>query len=85
MREESYKGMQRVSKNEARKAWEKGKDIYFFPCMANTESPWINSYVSGKYYEDSQGYTFDEVCEYFEIYNCVGNLGKYAKFFIGDE
>ena len=67
----------RVSKPMARKLFDMGKKLILAPCKANPLSPWgIGVTISKK--DES----FDKVCNSFEYYNCGGELGKYAAFYV---
>ena len=81
MRNEFFGNMIRVSKNIARKKWNEGKDIAFFPCYVRTDNKWIGPYISNKFCEGNIGYTFDDVNDYFIMFNCGNELGNYPKYF----
>lgn len=67
-----------INKTKAAKLFASGKKIYLLPCNANPRSPWAGLYEI----VDEGDYDFNNIVNHFEYYNCNGEMGKYAVFFI---
>jgi len=76
--------MTRVRKNIARKLWNEGKSLIMLPCNVRVDNMYGLGYESNKDDEGAQGYTFDEVVNIFESYNCNIGLGRYTAFYMAD-
>ncbi len=69
----------RVTKKTAETAYNKGKTIYLCPVNGNPNSPWINALPIQLNDEN----TFSNQVNNYEYYNCINELGRYCKFYIG--
>lgn len=69
----------RVPKNEARKAYDKGQEIWVVPAHVrfSFENQWIRPCCLVKGNTD-----FNTRIEHYEYYNCVESLGTYTKFYV---
>ena len=71
---------QRINKTKARRLYNEGKEIVLYPININPFSMWAYEFVGdNKLYNYS---SFDNMVNEFENYNCVGELGRYTKFYI---
>lgn len=69
----------RISKTEARKIYNQGRNVYLCPVHMRLDSPWNGlPYINNK--EDMRATFNDRICQY-EIYNCDGERGQYLKYF----
>lgn len=69
---------QQVNKTKAGRFFYEGKSVFLLPCNANPNSPWAGMYEI----VDEGDYDFNNIVNHFEYYNCNGEMGKYAVFFI---
>ena len=79
MRNININGYRRVSKHIARKLYEKGEPVLFCPVNLIPGGFWGNGCIVTK----EEGWTFEEVLNTFEFYNCINNeTGYYTAFYI---
>ena len=81
---ETFKAiMLQVTKTKAKKLFEQGKTIYLHPCKMKFDNVW-QSPISVSIYrlKNEFGWDFGKYVRNFEVYNCDGERGKYAHFFI---
>ncbi len=82
-KDKAGKKWRRVTKNRARKMFNKGRDIYFLPCKINPVIGWDRGMViPPKENNNPKEKIFDQVCDVFERYGCNSRLGKKASFYI---
>lgn len=82
----------RINKTAARAAYNRGETVYIMPVNANPHFfiEWVINTADPagvEYRETSKVMTysrpeFDTRVMYFEIYNCVNELGNYAAYYI---
>lgn len=78
---ETFKAsMLQVTKTQAKKLFEQGKTIYLHPCKMRFDNVWQSPIPISDSTWDS--WDFDKYVSNFEVYNCDGERGKYAHFFI---
>lgn len=74
--------MLRITKSVARKIYNEGGNVFFVPCYCNPDNNvwglgiWQNKYLDGQY--DN----FDTLVNAYEGYNCNGQTGEYAAYYI---
>ena len=73
--------MKQVRKNEARKLFNKGVEIYLYPCKGNVNSSWYDNACTINNVTDH----FDLQVNNFEYHNCNSETGYYAKYYVGEE
>ncbi len=75
----------RISKAQARKAFDAGKAMWFCPCKLYPFGGWRPAcLINPADYAEAQR-PFDTVVRDFESYNCTCNeTGTYAAFYIAD-
>lgn len=70
-----------VDKRTARAVFRSGLDIVFCPANLRPFTAWNNQVAIN--IKDCDGYTFDEILNQFEYYNCRDNeTGKYTRFYM---
>ena len=74
--------MQQVQKRTARKMFHEGEAIYLCSCNMHFDSAWQTPIVISKEVGKSLGYTFDQLCDNYEYYNCDSERGRYAHFYV---
>lgn len=83
MRKETYFSngttWERITRNKAEKAYNEGHRITLCPVNIRPRS----SFCPPIPVTNSCGRTFRAIVNEFEAYNCYGETGKYAKFFMG--
>lgn len=74
--------VQQVQKRTARNMFHEGEVIYLCPCNMRFDNVWQKPFeisnVSGAWY----GYTFDQLCNNYEHYNCDSERGRYVRFYV---
>jgi hypothetical protein len=70
--------LEQISKPQARKLFNEGKEIYVSPCNMKVFNSWgtLSSVT-----KDNDVTDFDTFCNSYEYYNCNNEAGKYASFF----
>lgn len=72
----------RVSKRAARSAYERNERITLVPCNYRPFGMWHVGYTTNEH--DHDVYTFDQLVNSFEFYNCNNEAGRYASFYVLD-
>jgi hypothetical protein len=72
--------MQQVQKRTARKLFQEGEMIYLCPCNMHFDSAWQTPIVISK--AESLGFTFDQLCNDYEYFNCDSERGRYVRFYV---
>lgn len=67
----------RISKSEARKLYDRGEKVCFCPCKMRPFGYWNHEIIK----ERDERYTFDRYVDYYEMYNCNSETGKYTSFY----
>ena len=67
----------RISKSEARKLYDRGEKVCFCPCNIRPFGYWNHEIIK----ERDERYTFDRYLDYYEMYNCNPETGKYTSFY----
>ena len=76
--ENDGKTWKRVTKKQARAAYDSGLTILFCPVKMRPFTPWnLEAYV-----DKSSGRSFNETVNIFEYYNCSIETGRYTAFYI---
>lgn len=86
-------GYKRVSKREARKAYNNGNTIRLTPCNMRPDNMWgvyadANVNATTEVLFDGFNTTvarerdFDTVCNAFAYYNCATEMGRYPAFYV---
>lgn len=76
------KVIQQISKPRARKFFDEGRTIYFQSSNMGFDNPWQSAMEAMKNGFSFQGYTFDQICNSYECFNCDNARGKYIHFFV---
>ena len=71
----------KITKDEARDRYDKGKIIRLMACNLNPHSYWGEPLPV----KNTQGKPFDKLCNEFEYYNCTKETGKKISFYITEE
>lgn len=74
--------MQQVQKRTARKLFQEGETIYLLPCNMRFDSVWQSPLAISNDVSRSLGYTFDQLCNNYEHYNCDSERGRYVRFYV---
>ena len=74
--------VKKISKRTARKLWDEGREIYFHSSNMRFDNAWQHPMPASKDGYSFNGYTFDQVCNDYESYNCDNERGKYIHFFV---
>lgn len=75
----------RINKREARKVWNNGGELKIVQCKANINSHWFAGFLDSKNdpgMMENYGGDFDKFVDYFTVYNCCNELGRYPAFYI---
>lgn len=73
----------RIQKRAARKIYESGEIVYLCPCKLRPGEPWYPEVPITL--SDGTRYApvaFDNAVDQFEFYNCKGEAGSYASYYI---
>ena len=76
--ENSGKAWARVTKKQARAAYDSGFTVLFCPVKMRPFTPWHLEICVDK----SSGRSFDNIVNEFEYYNCNKETGLYTAFYI---
>lgn len=77
------KTWERITKKQARAAYNNGLTILFCPVNMRPFTPWHLEIDVNKNFEGYNGVSFEKAVNAFEFYNCTGNeTGRYAAFYI---
>ena len=71
--------MQKINRQRAKRLYETGLTIYLMPCKKALNSFWIQPQPINLTHHQR---TFINLVANFEYYNCAGECGKYAHFYI---
>lgn len=77
------KTWERITKKQARAAYNNGLTVLFCPVNMRPFTPWHLEIDVNKNFEGYNGVTFENAVNAFEIYNCRDNeTGRYTAFYI---
>lgn len=77
------KTWERITKKQARAAYNNGLTVLFCPVNMRPFTPWHLEIDVNKNFEGYNGVTFEKAVNAFEIYNCTDNeTGRYTAFYI---
>ena len=80
------KTWERITKKQARAAYNNGLTVLFCPVNMCPFTPWHLEIDVNKNFEGYNGVTFEKAVNAFEIYNCTDNeTGRYTAFYIPGE
>jgi hypothetical protein len=82
---EVFSMWKRINKREARKIWNNGGELKVVPCKANINSLWFTGLMFSKNEPgrvENDETDFDKFIDYFTVYNCCNELGRYAAYYI---
>lgn len=74
--------VQQICKRTARKLFNEGKDIYFLSSKMRFDNVWMPPMCAQKDGFSFSDYSFDQICNFYEIYNCDNYRGRYTHFFV---
>lgn len=74
--------VQQICKRTARKLFNEGKDIYFLSSKMRFDNVWMPPMCAQKDGFSFSDYSFDQICHFYEIYNCDNYRGRYTHFFV---
>lgn len=74
--------MQQVQKRTARNMFHEGEVIYLCPCNMRFDSAWQTPLAISNEVGMAHGYTFDQLCNNYEHYNCDSERGRYVCFYV---
>jgi len=74
-----FYGWNRINKTSARRLFNAGRDILFNPCNMPVRRDFYCVHVIASKKDRPD---FDSVCNAFEYYNCNGETGRYAAFYV---
>lgn len=77
--------VRQISKRKARKLWDEGREIYFHSSNMMFDCIWQHPMPACKDGYSFVGYTFEQVCNSYEVYNCDNERGRYIHFFIKED
>ncbi len=77
--------IQQVNKTKARNLYKQGKTIYFQSSNLKFDCIWQTPMKAQKDEYSFQGCTFENVCDFFEVYGCDEERGKYIHFYVAVE
>ena len=77
------KTWERITKKQARAAYNNGLTVLFCPVNMRPFTPWHLEIDVNKNFEGYNGVTFEKAVNAFEFYNCIDNeTGRYTAFYI---
>lgn len=77
------KTWERITKKQARAAYNNGLTVLFCPVNMRPFTPWHLEIDVNKINQNCAGETFDSIVNAFEWYNCTNNeTGRYTAFYI---
>ena len=77
------KTWERITKKQARAAYNNGLTVLFCPVNMRPFTPWHLEIDVNKNFEGYNGVTFEKAVNAFEIYNCTDNeTGYYTAFYL---
>lgn len=77
------KTWERITKKQARAAYNNGLTVLFCPVNMRPFTPWHLEIDVNKNFEGYNGVTFENAVNAFENYNCTNNeTGRYTAFYI---
>ncbi len=77
------KTWERITKKQARAAYNNGLTVLFCPVNMRPFTPWHLEIDVNKNFEGYNGVSFEKAVNAFEIYNCTDNeTGRYTAFYI---
>lgn len=77
------KTWERITKKQARAAYNNGLTVLFCPVNMRPFTPWHLEIGVNKNFEGYNGVSFEKAVNAFEIYNCIDNeTGHYTAFYI---
>lgn len=87
------KELKRVNKTKARNLFNKGIDIHIIPCNAShTYGSFVcnvtHQQMHGMFWttiSNKQDYTFDEIVNQMEYYNCNNEIGLYLCYYVEEK
>ena len=77
--------MKQIDKRVARKAYDAGYTIWLQPSNLIFDNVWHYPASVSKNGYSYSGYTFEQVCNYYQAFNCDAQRGRYIHFFIDEE
>lgn len=74
----------RISKHEARRLFDAGKDIHLLPCKMNPENMYHVPTQANNLPDDTGDvWAFDQLCSWYNYHNCqYAEAGKYPAFYV---
>lgn len=70
----------RITKKQARVAYDSGKTVVLCPAKMRPFTPWhLESYI-----DNGAADMFDTAVNRYEYYNCHGEAGRYTAFYVQD-
>lgn len=77
----------RISKHEARRLFDAGKDIYLLSCKMYPENMYhVPTLVNNTPDDTGDALTFNGVCRWYSYYNCqYTETGKYPAFYVHND
>lgn len=77
------KTWERITKKQARAAYNNGLTVLFCPVYVRPFTPWHLEIDVNKNFDGYNGVSFEKAVDAFEIYNCTSNeTGRYTAFYI---
>lgn len=70
----------RITKKQARAAYDSGKTVVLCPAKMRPFTPWHLE----QYTDKSSGDAFNTIVNRYEYYNCHGEAGRYTAFYAQD-
>ena len=74
--------VKQISKRTARKLWDEGREIYLHSSNMRFDNVWQHPMSGSKDGYSFNGYTFDQVCNDYESYNCDNERGRYPAYYV---
>lgn len=77
------KTWERITKKQARAAYNNGEDVLFCPVNIRPGTPWYLEIDVNKNFEGYNGVSFEKAVNAFEFYNCINSeTGYYTAFYL---
>lgn len=74
--------IQQIQKRTAKKLFEAGKEIFLHSSNMRFDNMWQHPMPAQKNGYSFVGYSFEQICDSYECYNCDNERGRYIHFFV---
>lgn len=76
------KKVKQINKLQAKNLFMSGQPFYLQSCKLHFDCVWQNPAKIERDYIQYEGYTFEQIVDLYEFYNCDSERGMYPSFYI---